>query len=67
MEWISFNDRFPQEQGIYICVVNVGSVDVRRIVSLERISQKQIDRRDSKVGDWREVTHWIPSPEPPEE
>ena len=55
MEWISVEDRLPEENGIYETTVMVGSIDPKEILRPTRFH----DGRFSK-SDWHYVTHWKP-------
>lgn len=63
MNWISVNDRLPEDSGQYLVCANDG-YQVRISTLLFWIKNKtwQLTGRRSY---WK-VTHWMPLPEPPE-
>ena len=62
-EWISVEERLPEENGEYLVYTKYGWFDVERF--------KLWDDDDTDGGYWWEyegiVTHWMPLPEPPTE
>lgn len=60
-EWISVDERLPEENGYYLVYTKYGYIEVERY--------KTWDDDDLDGGYWWEfeglVTHWMPLPEPP--
>ena len=57
-EWISVKERLPEESGDYL--VYCGEYDGICVLHYEVLKTK------GKWGSkWKEVTHWMPLPEPP--
>lgn len=79
-QWISINDRLPDESGAYLCYCGESFIKTMNIYSFAK-NLKQVDKydfRENKVGwyfydsDWgfcerTGITHWMPLPEPPTE
>jgi hypothetical protein len=72
-EWVSVEDRLPEETQDYLVVLNNEDIDIRLFNSNNDPYQTDFLMRnkflfcDSK-GDWHitdRVTHWMPLPEPP--
>ena len=66
MEWVKVEDRLPGEEGIYLTVTEVGSVDIKVIVKMTRFSIRPAYREFADM-DWHKTTHWMTLPEPPKE
>ena len=64
-KWISIKERLPNEQGKYLVSVDVGSVDIKKIVTIRDFRIKPAYSAFAD-GDWQKTTHWMPLPEPPE-
>lgn len=64
-KWISVEDALPNEQGKYLVSVDVGSVDVNKIVTIRDFMIRPAYSAFSD-GDWQKTTHWMPLPLPPE-
>lgn len=60
MEWISVEDRLPEKSGEYLTYC--GEYDGTSILNFEVMKTK--GKWKTK---WKEVTHWMPLPEPPKE
>ncbi len=65
-EWISVDERLPEELGKYICYFSDGSIET---YDFEGLDDGRYGITDVGVGfeatkDWH-VTHWMPLPEPP--
>ena len=70
-EWISVDDRLPDESGWYLAYQENGNIFCREllvekyIAPPEKVGQKHyswIKQRPERYG---YVTHWMPLPEPP--
>lgn len=63
-EWISVNDRLPEESAYYIVAAHDGHVLRTTFVKW----QKRLNRWDITGARtyWR-ITHWMPLPKPPKE
>ena len=59
-EWVSVNDRLPEESGEYLAYC--GEYDGICVLYYE-VSKTKSKWRTK----WKEVTHWMPLPEPPNE
>ena len=69
-EWISVDDRLPEDCGMPVLIVAVNSYNQMRIVKGFTDYQCPITFHTNEReydGVWRawEVTHWMPLPEPP--
>lgn len=66
-QWISVEDRLPDEDGRYMCYVKKlerGDLDVyMRLLFLDG-KWPWIENKDRDI--YNKVTHWMPLPEPPE-
>ena len=76
-EWISVNERMPEDSGDYM-VFNDGRIEIApydKEAAQEGFypfgyEDKEIDEMGNTLIDWIEisgVTHWMPLPEPPKE
>jgi hypothetical protein len=63
-EWISVDERLPEENGDYLCTWHCGSIAPHVMVYIGRYSDKY--KRFSNM-DWNYVTHWMPLPQPPDD
>jgi len=66
MEWISVEDRLPDENGPVLVVVN-GCVEERGFIGFMPDKKTPLWGRSRWADDWDYVTHWMPLPEPPKE
>jgi len=66
MEWISVNDRLPEEGGRYWCFLehqnDLGKSNFQWNCSF---NETESVFSDSTLNDGEIVTHWMPLPEPP--
>ena len=65
--WISVEDGYPKEAGHYLCYAIVGSMSPKTRVMERRLSQSDIDRKSTNLGDWVRLTHWKPLPGAPKQ
>lgn len=61
-EWISVEDRFPEESGMYIVTANDGHA--QRVSFVQWQKKNRMWNLTGARSYWR-VTHWQPLPEPP--
>ena len=65
-EWVSVDERLPDEDGFYLCVVQIGAID--KIKSVTKVGfENRVTGGYFRLGDWQSVTHWMPLPQPPSE
>lgn len=63
--WIDVNEQYPSEAGRYLVVLKVGSMSPKSDVTMRRLSNSDIARKNTNLGDWQQLTHWMPIPELP--
>lgn len=63
--WISVDDDYPSEPDLYQVCIEEDFIQVKQVVTILRITQRMIDREETKVGDWQRLTHFINKPKPP--
>lgn len=63
-DWISVEERFPNEDGFYLCTVLTGAVDKIKSVKIVGFENRATGGY-FRVGDWQMVTHWQWLPELP--
>ena len=63
-EWVSVNDRLPEESGIYIVTANDGHA--HRVSFVQWQKKNRMWNLTGARSYWR-VTHWMPLPKPPKE
>lgn len=63
-EWVSVEDRLPEESGMYIVTANDGHA--QRVSFVQWQKKNRIWNLTGARSYWR-VTHWMPLPKPPKE
>ena len=63
-EWISVNDRLPEESGMYIVTANDGHA--QRVSFVQWQKKNRMWNLTGARSYWR-VTHWMPLPKQPKE
>lgn len=67
MEWISVEDRLPEEDLEILMFADVGEAIVGKLTDQGWISGNQFVSWDYIWNhDIKEITHWMPLPEPPQ-
>ena len=61
-EWVSVNDRLPEESGMYIVTANDGHA--QRVSFVQWQKKNRMWNLTGARSYWR-VTHWMPMPHPP--
>lgn len=61
-EWVSVNDRLPEESGMYIVTANDGHA--QRVSFVQWQKKNRMWNLTGARSYWR-VTHWQPMPQPP--
>lgn len=67
MEWISVEDRLPEDGGFYIVGFKNGGSFLGWYNSEKWHNPKGKEYGITKFGDNNTVTHWMPLPKPPKE
>ena len=58
-QWISVEDRLPDDDKLYLIIIDYPQDDI--LLSYYDVANSQFYAEDYTVG----VTHWMPLPEPP--
>ena len=71
MKWISVKERLPEKEGSYIVRTKTGAVTTARFYDERTFSETHyLPKEYTRKAAWsrnRDVTHWMPLPEPPKE
>lgn len=62
--WISVEDRLPQHEGEYLCMVKGCGIRIRKFIIWPSQNRQVWVSNGSET---KKVTHWMPLPELPEE
>ncbi|GLX86326.1 hypothetical protein tloyanaT_25790 [Thalassotalea loyana] len=65
MKWIDVEKEYPSQAGRYLVVLRVGSMTPKSEVTMRRLSKSDVARKNTNLGDWQKMTHWMQIPELP--
>ena len=63
-EWISVDERLPEEEGYYLCVL-ADDIVAPYVLRVQFSNNKFFISEWHEENTGRKVTHWMPLPEPP--
>ena len=69
-KWISVTERLPDEDGSYLVTTTTGAVTTARYYVSKTFPATKLLPEYTSQAKWqsnRDVTHWMPLPEPPKE